>query len=440
MHKKPDLILHIGVMKTGTTAVQRVLTAQREALLARGVCYPASPSLPDHMLISLAFSRQRANAPPRHPGRLEGMSVGQRIARFLREFEAEMNSLPAHVRKVLIVAESLQTSLRDPQEVQALAGFLKPLFGEIRVVVYLRRQDQFSASNYSQNLRRGVLQAPDLALHGAPGAIDYQALLALWAGAFGKQALSPRIYDRATLVNRDIVADFADAAGIALDMDAAAAVAVTNTSLNEGGQSLLAALGRHLQANWQGEGGWSLSPVWRKLVEHANATASGRGWQPTRAEAIAYMARFAASNEAVRAAYFPQRESLFSNDFSDLPKHREPVAQEATLQAALTVLHSMARATNALEINLAMTQFRARQHEGDVAGMRQALLRVIALDPKPIQARLELAALCLDQGEMAAARAHLEQAEALAGRPNPKLRALRARLDAGQPDRGGRSS
>ncbi len=47
----PELVLHIGQSKTGTSSIQRVLGARRAALAAIGVCYPASPGWANHGLL-----------------------------------------------------------------------------------------------------------------------------------------------------------------------------------------------------------------------------------------------------------------------------------------------------------------------------------------------------------------------------------------------------
>ena len=48
-----------------------------------------------------------------------------------------------------------------------------------------------------------------------------------------------------------------------------------------------------------------------RLIDYVYRTRQGQGLHPSPEEVHAFMARFAESNEAVRAKYFPERKTLF---------------------------------------------------------------------------------------------------------------------------------
>jgi hypothetical protein len=76
-----------------------------------------------------------------------------------------------------------------------------------------------------------------------------------------------------------------------------------------------------------------------RLAALLQASAAGRGELPSRAEAIAYVGNYTASNEAVRARWFPAQASLFSDDFSPYPEAPPPPTDAArTLDLALRLL------------------------------------------------------------------------------------------------------
>jgi hypothetical protein len=56
----------------------------------------------------------------------------------------------------LISSEHFHSRLQKAGEVMALHTFLSPLFDEIKVFCYLRRQDQMAVSRYSQSLKAGL--------------------------------------------------------------------------------------------------------------------------------------------------------------------------------------------------------------------------------------------------------------------------------------------
>ena len=82
---------------------------------------------------------------------------------------------------------------------------------EVEIVVYLRRQDLFMESRYVQSVKSGltITFAEYLKLHGG-NHLDWHHLVTAYAGAFGKNNVIVRVYDRQELKERDIVADFLD--------------------------------------------------------------------------------------------------------------------------------------------------------------------------------------------------------------------------------------
>ena len=90
----PGLVLHIGLWKTGTTSIQRVMAARRAELAALGVHYPRSPGHANHQLLPAAFVPVERLG-DFHPDTWDGMAPASRLARFRTEFDAEMAALPA---------------------------------------------------------------------------------------------------------------------------------------------------------------------------------------------------------------------------------------------------------------------------------------------------------------------------------------------------------
>ncbi len=425
------LILHIGLSKTGSSSIQRVLAASREALAAQGVFMPQSPGWANHALLPASLVNDPKILWGFHPATWEGLAPAVRLQRFRAAWAAEMAALPGWATRCVITAEQIGGLLRSDDEVARLADLLRPLFGSVQVVAYLRRQDLHAASAYSQWLRGGVLVEPGLPAGGpeAHPEYDYGGLLERFARVFGHTAVQPRIFDRAQLAGGDVVEDFLRLTGISLPAMAEAPTKNSNLGITLEGQALLLAAGRRMEAKAPGTL-WRDTPEWRRLAESISEALPGRGWRPTRAEAAAFMARFAATNARARAQFRPDLPELFSMDFSDLPEKPVAAAADRLMPAALHVLAHEISNSAAREAQAAMAQFRVLKRLEDRPGMRQALVRAIKFAPDLLVARLRAAELFLADGESAPAREHAEVARRLAP-DDPQVQRLIRRLERG---------
>ncbi|WP_372622039.1 tetratricopeptide repeat protein [Falsiroseomonas sp.] len=407
---KPDLILHIGQSKTGTSSIQRVLGARREALAGLGVCYPLSPGWANHGLLpaSLVPLERLGHF---HPNVWEGLAPAARLARFRAAFAAELAALPASTRLLLISAEQMSGLLDTEESLGALRDLLAPHVGSVRVVMYLRRQDSHFASGYTQALRVGHVGPPMLPPAGPEQRrdYDYHAILDLWARVFGEAAVQPRIFEPESLLNRDVVDDFLAFCGIPLEVPKDDPDRQSNLSLTPGGIDLVRAMAEALTATPAGLNG--SSPLWRRFVQAANEHLPGRGWKPGPAEAAAFLARFAAVNEAVRRRWFPDRPSLFAP--MAVPEGAAPAAaaspidRAAALTAALTLILRETEAAMAREAQLQSSIGRLRERLGEHDGARTAWRAALRADPAHPMAQQRLAEAALANGDRATAEAHL---------------------------------
>ncbi len=335
-----EAIIHIGTPKTGSTSLQQVLRTRRRDILAQGAMFPRSPGPGSGSIHRfLTYAAEGGKYRPADES-WEGVPPEQRLAQFFAEFAAEMAACPAHVDRVIFSHELMSGALQTRAQIDRLRDILAPYFTRFRIVVYLRRQDTLLASQYSQVLRKGMLNDPstlfsnenNLKVH------QYDKLLAAWAEVFGETAIVPRIYERGPQGNFDSAADFLAVCGLSLTMEGEDHR--RNSSINTAGQVLLRQIGLILQ---QRDGPRiANNPDWRAAKRAINRALTGAGWTPTRDEAMAFMVQYAAGNEAVRRRYFPDRASLFSDDFSSLPvERREPSGEEYVQAASLALLEAL---------------------------------------------------------------------------------------------------
>lgn len=295
-------ILHIGVMKTGSSSIQAWLSRERRRLAARGVHVP---------LGNMSFLATTAIGKPEGPRARQSF---QRQDRLLKE----VADLPPDIHTVVLSGEALGQHLHTEARVAYLKTVLDTCFSEYLVVVYLRRQDQQSISYHAYSLRRGQ---PRILLRSP---MDYAAMLDAWSGVFGADAVRPRVFERQSLVAGDAVADFAEVTGLG-PMGEPLIQGNVNPSNRPAAQMLLQALFKAATH----DGGLTSSQFvssdgFRAFMRELDANYAGTGALPTRGEARAFYESCRDANERVRRSWFPERRSLFDEDFGRYPEEPQP--------------------------------------------------------------------------------------------------------------------
>lgn len=415
MPPMPECILHIGHTKTGSTSIQNALGAHRESLARHGVCYPRSPGWGNHALLPAAMASDELREKGVHPGFWAGLPPAQRIANFLEEFPAEMKALPPETRLVAMSSEQCIHMQPDVDAIARLRDFLAPHFSRVRIVIYLRRQDDHFASAYTQLLRDGVINVPRLP-DGGPRQLphyDYAGLLRRWAQVFGEEAIIPRLFERQLLVNGDSIDDFLALCGAAGSVPADDPNRSSNPSADARGQAMMVAAGEAMPRALPGHRAALSDPVWRHFTELLTDAMPGRGWRPARAHAREFLDRFAEGNEWIRQRWFPDRASLFTDDFEKLPEVSTfPVGEELVKGAAELLARFAGMSLDAkLEHHMEMAKLELKYGKIQPA-VRQLTMAIQTHDRSPAP-RLMLAELLAKRGQLAPARQHLAVAAAM---------------------------
>lgn len=190
--------------KTGSSAIQRFFARNRAVLPALGVHYPRSSDAVaggsdghDDLVLSWRHLHTTGAA---HPGLGAPHDVLDRY------------SARAIKRRVTVLsAEELST---EDAGIATLFAPLRDRF-DLRVIVYLRRQDEWALSSY----REEAMRAETAALHGLPDwlddtrtrrRMDYAAMLDAWAAVVGTDAIRVLRYPHET----PILNSFVRAAGL----------------------------------------------------------------------------------------------------------------------------------------------------------------------------------------------------------------------------------
>mgnify|MGYP006273697045 CR=1 FL=1 len=182
------LVLHAGLHKTGSSHIQQKLFLNRAHLARHGVDVP--------------------DALNHHPGKLRTFAFSFHQPDFQAAFRRLVLDSPADT--VLVSSEEFSHAIRDHHLTH---GFLRDLAERdgvaVRIVAYLRRQDEMRESTFQQQVRTG-LRGPIETFDGYP--FDYRPTVAAFRAASEDVVLRP--YERSAWPDGDIFQDLMHVSGL----------------------------------------------------------------------------------------------------------------------------------------------------------------------------------------------------------------------------------
>jgi hypothetical protein len=285
----PPWLIHLGVQKTGSKALQRFVVGRQAALEAAGLYYPRTGRGGAQNSLHLPL--------------FQALTSGQ--TDLLASLNTEFQS--SGLAQALLSYEGF--SLLPDEAIRALRTQL----GEARIVLVMRRQDDWLSSWYNQLVKAHKvsitrIEAFERSMLDYNEECDYARTLTRWAEHFGPQALVPLVYERGI----SIVEQFFRVLNIALpEAVMTQASDNANPALNAAGMAMLREVKRIVGA----------SPKLPEVVEafhrqrreyFVDTHLSGSLNILSAAQREQFLQRYEMSNETVRQRYFPQRERLFA--------------------------------------------------------------------------------------------------------------------------------
>ncbi|MCJ9429804.1 hypothetical protein [Kordiimonas marina] len=319
--------LHIGGEKTGTTALQNFLALNRGKLAKAGVVYPESPGGQNHMLLAKYAQADFSNAGFLKNFRIPDKAALEALHRdFRRAFLDEVTAAAKGADTLVLSSEHCQSEVRRPKDARRLAALLHEVAEDVRIVFYIRRQDEIAVSLFSTALKVGfALNRSEFKSQVNNPQYDHWRVSQLYESVFGADALDIRLYQDAHRAEGGLVGDFGRVIGLDLSTDRKArwrTPAHENRSLNKAAQALLYTVNRWPDGPLHPETGVCRLALVRALEQGAE----GRGLMPGRARAQTFAGMFAEDNEALRRHFLPDRPApLFGDDFSRYPEEDKPL-------------------------------------------------------------------------------------------------------------------
>ena len=237
---KPDLVLHAGTHKTGSTAIQTFLARHRNRLQAAGLLYPTLAGDPlSHTALQKEVGVAHSSGGKHSPG----------LTEILAELHEQIQA--SHATRVVLSSEHFFAMPRE--WIATLLSVMAPLFSAVSLVIYLRSQRDLWVSLYNQRAK-ALKVLPSHRLWGSGdylGAaivnnMHYADYLDGFSSEIGSERVAARLFDRNGFPDGNVVADFLQATDLATVLPPTTAPEPINPSLGWKGIALsLAFASRH---------------------------------------------------------------------------------------------------------------------------------------------------------------------------------------------------
>ena len=227
--ERVDLVVHIGSGKTGTSSIQQLLRRNRDVFARHGTLVPRSPGDGRHIQLGLYIKPDSALT-----GRLSWRQSGfaspaEFRTDFRRRFSTEIDE--SGLSRVLLSDEGVYAS--SEQAMEGLRGLADDFARSLRLVVYLRRQDDHLCSRYQQSVKTGCVERlTDWVADDQDWLYDYAARLHRFDRVVEPTDLVVRPFEPGRFVGGSLFQDFLDAVGVDIRPEELVQVPDRNQSLD----------------------------------------------------------------------------------------------------------------------------------------------------------------------------------------------------------------
>lgn len=226
--------LHIGTMKTGTSALQRFLDTNREYLKEQGFLYPRLElGLPEQFFFRnghfVVYYAGRKNLLDQNVDQQEVIKMACR----------QLGELAENIENIVLSDELIWHYAAKKQDFWTeLAESFRKINCDLKIILYLRRQDTFIESLYSHAVKSNHKMAGEFSDYLKGNVVkkfvmDYDSGIKELERQLGRENLLIRIYDQEKYIkNRNLIfADFLEVLGLSLDGNYVMPEKVSNAGL-----------------------------------------------------------------------------------------------------------------------------------------------------------------------------------------------------------------
>jgi hypothetical protein len=226
--RKRAIFVHVGLHKTGSTAIQRMLSDNSRILLKDGFLYPKVGQISEPVR-SLGHHRL-AWSLHRDPNL---MSLWGELREEITRSRAE---------NVLLSSEEFEF-VRQAAHYQRMRAELPE--ARFQIICYLRRQDELLESEYNQHIKQGGTNTPGDFITRMMRRLNYGKYLHVLEEVFGRQNMIVRVYEKSQLEG-GLYVDFFQCLGLKLWAGYTLPTGTVNPSLSAAGLALMHLLNQHI--------------------------------------------------------------------------------------------------------------------------------------------------------------------------------------------------
>jgi hypothetical protein len=232
------VFLHIGIHKTGTSAIQNVCRANHRALLKAGILFPRA-----------GFHGRALDHPTGTSGHrgLLGFLTAPSASNVPKAGQALLRQIESGKWNRLVLSSEALSAPRNQGAIECVAWFRQQGF-EVKLIAYLRRQDSWLDSFYRERLKWNVPKSRDARsieeFWRAEGDawLSYKRRIGDWVAAVGREHAHIRSYEDVN-TNGGVVRDFLEIVGADLNqLDLAQSLDLHNPSIPPAAVELLRAV------------------------------------------------------------------------------------------------------------------------------------------------------------------------------------------------------
>lgn len=195
-NKSKQCLLHIGAPKTGSTALENFLLTNRDKLAEYGWVYPLATvrGYGHHDLAYLVSGSYPDWALP------QAKTFDELLEQLFDAITDQVN---------IILSSEIFYMYSNPEDVADMCEKLGIRTADVRVALYIRRQDDAHVSWYNQRVKaQGYDNTIRASIDDSFDLWDYEKKLQPWQDVFGSDNILVRIFDKQELAGGDVRSDF----------------------------------------------------------------------------------------------------------------------------------------------------------------------------------------------------------------------------------------
>ncbi len=368
------LYLHLGMAKTGTKSIQHFMLHNRRVLNEKGYQFPNSP-----YTYPLVDSCRNAHFMLGHQYNEDGARDRNRERECLVGGMAEIYAQFEKYDNIVLSEEGLWRGHGNHKKLfPYLAKHARNHDYTIKIVVYLRRQDDYVMSLWNQYVKhpRSQEMLPfdeylEKFQKNAPHVLSYASTLDGIAECFGKENIIVRRFDRNFWKNGSLADDFLDCIGIERTDEFEDLPREANTGLSANMAEIKRVI-NHDKTFSEYEN-YYFSSLARSLSEESSARYPS--CMMSVQERRAMLEKYSEENARTAAEYIGDGHPLFSDEIKDLPKW-EPdnrFMQDDIIRLYASAVTDLRRRDEEASAEIESLKREAAALKKEIAGLRETL-------------------------------------------------------------------